>query len=124
MTQEVHLAGAIIVSTPQKVALADATKGLNMFKKVNIPIVGMIENMSYFQTPNGDRFEIFDYGGVKKEAYKNNIKFLGEIPIDIEVRKNSDNGIPICIDNPQNTVSQIYNTIAKTVINITDQKSP
>ena len=95
MSQRVSLTGAIIVSTPQDIALIDARKGLNMFKKVNVPIVGIVENMSYYQCPKcNDKTMLFGDGGAKKTAIDMNVPFLGEVPLDIEIRINSDNGEP------------------------------
>lgn len=95
MSQRVPLSGAIIVSTPQDIALIDARKGLNMFKKVNVPIVGIVENMSYYICPNCDsKAQIFGHGGAKQTSENMSVKFLGEIPLDIKIRINSDQGEP------------------------------
>ena len=95
MSQRVPLSGAIIVSTPQDIALIDARKGLNMFKKVNVPIIGIVENMSYFICPNcNSKANIFDNGGAKQTAKDMDVKFLGEIPLDLDIRINSDQGQP------------------------------
>ena len=96
MAQQVPLAGAVIVSTPQDIALLDARKGLNMFRKVDVPVLGIIENMSYFLCPHcGERSDIFSHGGARKEAEKLGVEFLGEMPLDIAIRETSDGGKPI-----------------------------
>ena len=98
MAQQVPLAGAVIVSTPQDIALQDARKGLNMFRRVDVPVLGFIENMSYFLCPHcGERTEIFSHGGAKAEAEKLGVEFLGELPLDIAIRETSDGGNPIVI---------------------------
>jgi ATP-binding protein involved in chromosome partitioning len=113
MAQQVPLAGAIIVSTPQDIALLDARKGMNMFAKVEVPVLGIIENMSYFCCPNcGHRTEIFSHGGARLEAEKLNAEFLGEIPLDIRIRETSDAGTPIVIEDPGSHLSQVYMQIA------------
>jgi ATP-binding protein involved in chromosome partitioning len=105
LSQSVALDGAVIVSTPQDVALADAVKGVQMFRKVNVPILGIVENMSYFICPHcGGRSEIFDHGGVKRECERLGTDILGEIPLDAEIRVGGDKGIPVVeegIDKPQ-----------------------
>jgi ATP-binding protein involved in chromosome partitioning len=117
LAQQVNLAGAIIVSTPQDIALLDVVKALTMFQKANVPVLGMIENMSYWSCPDCGRIDhIFGEGGVKIEAKKRNIDLLGEIPISAEVRKGSDSGIPIIIADPESIQSINYRTIAKTII--------
>jgi ATP-binding protein involved in chromosome partitioning len=116
MAQQVPLAGAIIVSTPQDIALLDARKGLNMFAKVEVPVLGIIENMSYFCCPNcGHRTDIFSHGGAHKEADRLGAEFLGEIPLDIRIRETSDAGTPIVIEEPDSPLSQAYMQIAARV---------
>jgi ATP-binding protein involved in chromosome partitioning len=118
ISQSVALDGAVIVSTPQDVALLDAVKGVKMFRKVNVPILGIVENMSYFICPKcGERTEIFSYGGVKKECGKLNTKLLGEIPIDADIRIGSDNGAPIVADKPSSPQSKAFREIARNVKN-------
>ncbi len=113
MAQQVPLTGAVIVSTPQDIALADARKGLNMFRKVDVPVLGLIENMSYFLCPNcGDRTEIFGHGGARKEADILGMEFLGEIPLHVEIRTTSDGGYPITASDPDNEHSQSFKKIA------------
>lgn len=113
MAQQVPLAGAIIVSTPQDIALIDARKGLNMFRKVNVPILGLIENMSYFLCPNcGERSEIFGHGGAKEEAARLGAPFLGEVPLHMDIRHHSDSGTPVVISDPQGPHAETYRQIA------------
>jgi ATP-binding protein involved in chromosome partitioning len=116
LAQQTPLAGAVIVSTPQDLALIDARKGINMFNKVNVPLLGIIENMSYFMCGKcGERHEIFGHGGAKAEAHKLGVPFLGEVPLDIELRKRSDSGEPMVATDPTSPHSQIYIDIAKQV---------
>ncbi len=113
IAQQVPLAGAIIVSTPQDLALIDARKGINMFRKVDVPILGIIENMSYFLCPNcGERSEIFGHGGARNEAEKLGAEFLGEIPLNIAIREKSDSGQPIVVSDPESVYARIYRDIA------------
>lgn len=117
MAQQVPLAGAVIVSTPQDIALIDARKGLNMFKKVEVPILGLIENMSTFICPKcGERSDIFGHGGAREEADKLGIPFLGEVPLHIDIRTNSDGGTPVTVSSPDGPHAEIYNTIAKNAL--------
>ena len=117
LAQQVNLAGAVIVSTPQDIALLDVVKALTMFQKANVPIIGMIENMSYWSCPDCGRVDhIFGKGGVKAEAKKRGLDLLGEIPISAEVRKSSDSGIPIIISDPESIQSKNYRIIAKSII--------
>ncbi len=116
MSQRVPLAGAVIVSTPQDIALADARKGLAMFRKVEVPLLGIVENMSYFLCPdNGKRYNIFGHGGAKDEADRQNVPFLGEIPLDIDIRETSDSGRPIVVSQPEGAHAQAYLAIARKV---------
>ncbi len=113
MAQQVPLAGAVIVSTPQDIALLDARRGLAMFKKVDVPVLGFIENMSYFKCPHcGERSDIFSHGGAHLEADKLGVEFLGEVPLDIAIRETSDAGTPIVIAQPQSEHAQVYRRIA------------
>jgi len=116
MAQRVPLTGAVIVSTPQDIALLDARKGLNMFRKVDVPVFGIIENMSYFTCPHcGERSEIFAHGGAKAEAERLGCDFLGEIPLDIDIRTTSDGGHPITVSQPDGAHAKSYKFIAETV---------
>lgn len=116
MAQSVPLSGAVIVSTPQDIALLDAKKGLNMFKKVDVPVLGIIENMSYFNCPNcGHRSDIFAHGGARLEAERSGVDFLGEIPLDIQIRETSDSGKPIVVSDPKSPHSAAFMAIADKV---------
>ena len=116
MAQQVPLTGAVIVSTPQDIALADARKGLNMFRKVDVPVFGLIENMSYYLCPKcGERSEIFGHGGAREEAKLLGMEFLGEIPLHIEIRETSDGGQPITSSKPESEHSKAYQDIADRV---------
>ncbi|MBV8119613.1 MAG: Mrp/NBP35 family ATP-binding protein [Alphaproteobacteria bacterium] len=116
MAQQVPLAGAVIVSTPQDIALLDARKGLNMFRKVDVPVLGIIENMSYFLCPHcGGRSEIFSHGGARREAELLGTEFLGEVPLDLGIRETSDSGRPITISDPDNPHAAVFRRIAARV---------
>ncbi|MBT3661339.1 MAG: iron-sulfur cluster carrier protein ApbC [Rhodospirillaceae bacterium] len=116
MAQRVPVTGAVIVSTPQDIALLDARKGLNMFRKVDVPVFGIVENMSYFNCPHcGERSEIFSHGGAKTEAERLGCDFLGEIPLDIEIRSTSDSGHPIVVSQPDGAHAKSYRFIADAV---------
>ncbi|MCA0202038.1 MAG: Mrp/NBP35 family ATP-binding protein [Proteobacteria bacterium] len=114
MSQRVPLAGAVIVSTPQDIALIDARKGLGMFRKVEVPILGLIENMSYYICPNcNHRDEIFSHGGAHRTADQLGVDFLGEIPLDIKIRMTSDAGTPVAVSEPDGPHAGAYIEIAK-----------
>lgn len=116
MAQQVPLAGAVIVSTPQDLALIDARKGLNMFRKVDVPLLGLVENMSYFLCPDcGNRHDIFGHGGAKEEAKRIGVPFLGEVPLEMAIRENSDAGTPVVASNPMGEEAEIYREIAAKV---------
>ncbi|MER8575102.1 Mrp/NBP35 family ATP-binding protein [Mesorhizobium sp. M1338] len=116
MAQQVPLAGAVIVSTPQDLALIDARKGLNMFKKVDVPLLGIVENMSYFIAPDtGKRYDIFGHGGARREAERLGVTFLGEVPLEMGIRESSDAGTPVVISKPDGAEAKIYRDIASKV---------
>lgn len=116
LSQSIALDGVIIVSTPQDVALLDAVKGVKMFRKVNVPIVGIVENMSYFVCPDcGKRTDIFSYGGVAKACEKHDTKLLGEIPIDAEIRIGGDAGKPIVESNPDSSQTKAFLEMAENI---------
>ncbi|PSJ60228.1 Mrp/NBP35 family ATP-binding protein [Pseudaminobacter soli (ex Li et al. 2025)] len=116
MAQQVPLAGAVIVSTPQDLALIDARKGLNMFKKVDVPLLGIVENMSYFVAPDtGKRYDIFGHGGAKKEAERLGVTFLGEVPLEMGIRESSDAGAPVVVSKPDGPEAKTYRGIAEKV---------
>ncbi len=113
MAQQVPLSGAIIVSTPQDLALIDARKGLNMFRKTDIPVIGLIENMSFFICSKcGERHEIFGHGGAEQEAKKLDVPFLGGVPLHVDIRTKSDSGQPITATDPSSLYAQIYRELA------------
>ncbi|HEX6956788.1 MAG TPA: iron-sulfur cluster carrier protein ApbC [Ferrovibrio sp.] len=116
MAQRVPLAGAVIVSTPQDIALLDARKGLNMFRRVDVPVLGIIENMSYFCCPNcGHRSDIFSHGGARKTAAELGCDFLGELPLNMAIRETSDAGTPIVASQPDSEEAKAYHGIAEKV---------
>jgi ATP-binding protein involved in chromosome partitioning len=116
MAQQVPLAGAVIVSTPQDIALIDARRGLSMFQKVDVPVLGIIENMSYFLCPHcGERSDIFSHGGARREAERLGCEFLGEVPLDLAIRETSDEGRPITVSDPGSPYALLFREIAATV---------
>jgi ATP-binding protein involved in chromosome partitioning len=116
MSQQVPLTGAVIVSTPQDIALLDARKGLNMFRRVDVPVLGIIENMSYFVCPHCQgRSDIFSHGGARREAEKLGMEFLGEVPLHMAIRETSDGGRPIVMSQPDSPHAKTYMTIASRV---------
>jgi ATP-binding protein involved in chromosome partitioning len=116
IVQTVALAGAVIVTTPQEVALIDARKAATMFSRVNVPVLGLIENMSYFVCPKDNtRYDIFGRGGGEKEAHRLGVPLLGQIPIDIPTRECGDRGKPIAILEKKNPASQVFAQIARTL---------
>jgi ATP-binding protein involved in chromosome partitioning len=116
LTQTAPLSGAVIVTTPQDVALIDARKGLEMFRQVRVPVLGIVENMSYFEGTDGKRVNLFGHGGGKKLAAEAGVPFLGEIPIDPRVAECGDHGEPIVHKYPDSGVAKAYQTLAATVI--------
>ena len=114
-SQEIKMDGAIIVSTPQEVALLDVKRGIRMFDKLGVKILGLVDNMSYFMGDDGKKYKIFGEGGVKKTAEEFQKEFLGEIPINPDVGKTSDEGIPLVEANPEHEISKIYLELANKI---------
>jgi ATP-binding protein involved in chromosome partitioning len=115
LCQTVPLDGGVIVTTPQEASLGVVRKGILMFNKVNVPILGIVENMSYFTTPNGERVEIFGHGGGKSEAARQKVPFLGEVPIFTEIREGGDSGMPITVSTPNHAAGKAFIQIAQTL---------
>ena len=116
ISQSVPLSGAVIVSTPQDLALIDARKGIAMFKRVEVPILGIVENMSYFLCPKcGERSDVFGHGGARDEAKKLGVPFLGEVPLHMEIRETSDSGKPVTVAAPESAYAQIFRSLAANV---------
>jgi ATP-binding protein involved in chromosome partitioning len=116
MAQQVPLKGAVIVSTPQDLALIDARRGIAMFKRVNVPVLGIVENMSTFICPNcGTRHDIFGHGGARREAERLGVPFLGEVPLEMSIRETSDSGLPIVATQPDSPHAAAYRVIAANV---------
>src|SRR5204863_7551972 len=115
LCQTVPLDGGVIVTTPQEASLAVVRKGIAMFEKVNVPILGLIENMSYFTAPNGERIEIFGHGGGRAEAERQNVRFLGEVPLFTEIREGGDQGVPVVISKADQPPGQAFINIAANV---------
>ena len=125
LSQRAKLAGAVIVSTPQDLALIDARKGLNMFRKVNVPLLGIVENMSHFLcTDCGTRHDIFGHGGAAAEAEKLGVPFLGEVPLEMAIRATSDDGTPIVASQPDSPHAAHYQQIAKRLLAQLDSAQP
>ena len=114
-SQEIKVDGAIIISTPQEIALLDVKRGIKMFDKLNVPILGLVDNMSFFVGDDNKNYNIFGEGGVKKVAEKFNKKFLGKIPLHIDLRKSADDGQPLFQLNPQHKISKIFKEIAEKI---------
>jgi ATP-binding protein involved in chromosome partitioning len=116
IAQQVPLAGAVIVSTPQDLALIDARRGIAMFKRVDVPVLGIVENMSYFLCPHcGERTDVFGHGGARHEAERLGVPFLGEVPLDLKIRETSDSGRPVVATDPDGPHAAIYRAIAAKV---------
>ncbi len=116
MAQQVPLKGAVIVSTPQDLALIDARRGIAMFNRVNVPVLGIVENMSYFLCPHcGTRSDIFGHGGARHEAERLGVPFLGEVPLHMEIREHSDAGLPVVTTVPDGPHARVYRDIAARV---------
>ena len=116
MAQQVPLKGAVIVSTPQDLALIDARRGIAMFRRVNVPVLGIIENMSYFLCPQcGTRSDIFSHGGARHEAERLGVPFLGEVPLHMDIREKSDAGLPVVATAPDGPLAAVYRDIAAKV---------
>jgi ATP-binding protein involved in chromosome partitioning len=116
MAQQVPLAGAVIVSTPQDLALIDARRGIAMFRRVNVPVLGIVENMSYFLCPHcGGRTDIFGHGGARHEAERLGVPFLGEVPLDLSIRETSDAGRPVVATDPDGAHAAIFRAVAERV---------
>jgi len=112
LCQTVPLDGGVIVTTPQEASLGVVRKGIAMFQKVNVPILGIVENMSYFTTPSGERVEIFGHGGGQAEAARQEVAFLGEVPLFTEIREGGDRGVPVAVSAPEQPAGQAFIRIA------------
>jgi ATP-binding protein involved in chromosome partitioning len=116
MAQQVPLKGAVIVSTPQDLALIDARRGIAMFRRVNVPVLGIVENMSYYLCPQcGTRSDIFGHGGARREAERLGVPFLGEVPLHMDIREKSDAGLPVVATDPDGPHAKLYRDIAAKV---------
>jgi len=117
MAQQVPLKGAVIVSTPQDLALIDARRGIAMFRRVNVPVLGIVENMSYFLCPQcGTRSDIFSHGGARHEAERLGVPFLGEVPLHMDIREKSDSGLPLVATVPDGPLATVYRDVAAKVL--------
>jgi ATP-binding protein involved in chromosome partitioning len=112
------LDGGVIVTTPQEASLGVVRKGISMFQKVNVPILGIVENMSYFTTPQGERVEIFGHGGGQEEAVRQKVAFLGEIPLYTEIRQGGDRGLPVVVSNTEHPAAKNFMNLAEAVMKI------
>lgn len=113
LCQTVPLDGGVIVTTPQEASLGVVRKGIAMFQKVNVPILGIVENMSYFTTPTGERVEIFGHGGGQAEAVRQKVPFLGEVPLFTEIREGGDRGVPVAVSAPDQPAGQAFMKVAQ-----------
>jgi ATP-binding protein involved in chromosome partitioning len=117
LVQTAPLSGGLIVTTPQNVALIDVKRGIQMFRKLNVPILGIVENMSYLESPDsGEPIDIFGRGGGRRMAEKFEVPFLGEIPIDPQIRKGGDSGVPIVESHPESTAAKAFMELADSVL--------
>jgi ATP-binding protein involved in chromosome partitioning len=116
LVQTAPLSGGLIVTTPQDVALIDVRRGVQMFRKLNVPILGIVENMSYLEAPGGENIDIFGRGGGRRMAEKFEVPFLGEIPIDPEIRKGGDSGVPVVISKPESAAAKAFMKLADIVL--------
>ncbi|MDX1952095.1 MAG: Mrp/NBP35 family ATP-binding protein [Verrucomicrobiota bacterium] len=117
LCQTVPLDGGVIVTTPQEASLGVVRKGIGMFNKVNVPILGIVENMSYYTTPGGERIEIFGHGGGSSEAARQGVPFLGEVPLMVEIREGGDRGVPVTVTAPKSPAGAAFVTIAQSLRN-------
>jgi ATP-binding protein involved in chromosome partitioning len=115
LCQTVPLSGGVVVTTPQEASLGVVRKGIAMFTKVNVPILGIVENMSYFTAPGGERVEIFGHGGGRSEAERQGIPFLGEVPIFTEIRQGGDQGVPVVVSAPQSAPARAFSQVAESL---------
>jgi ATP-binding protein involved in chromosome partitioning len=120
LCQTVPLDGGVIVTTPQEASLGVVRKGIAMFQKVNVPILGIVENMSYYTAPGGERIELFGHGGGRSEAARQNVPFLGEIPIYVSIREGGDTGQPVVVTEPDSAAGRAFVDVA---INVRTQLS-
>ncbi len=122
LCQSAPIDGGVIVTTPQEASLGVVRKGIGMFEKVNVPIIGIVENMSHFTTPSGERFEIFGNGGGKAEAERKDVPFLGDVPIFMEVREAGDNGTPVVVSAPDSVPGKAMLNVGENVLAALDKK--
>jgi ATP-binding protein involved in chromosome partitioning len=115
LTQSLPLSGGVIVTLPQRVSMEDARRGMEMFRQLNVPILGVVENMSYLELEDGSRLDIFGTGGGAELAREGNVPFLGTIPIDSKVRQGGDSGRPIIVENPQSPAASALRSIAEQI---------
>jgi len=115
LAQTLPLSGGVIVTLPQQVSLDDARRGLEMFRQLNIPIIGVVENMSYLELPDGSKMDVFGTGGGKLLAQQSGVPFIGSIPMDPTVRQGGDSGVPIVVSTPNSVVAKTLISIAKNV---------
>jgi ATP-binding protein involved in chromosome partitioning len=116
LCQTVPLDGGVIVTTPQEASLGVVRKGMAMFQRVNVAILGIVENMSYYTTPTGERVEIFGHGGGQAEAARQQVTFLGEVPLFTEIREAGDRGVPVVVSSPEKPAAQAFIKIAETLL--------
>jgi len=115
LCQTVPLDGGVVITTPQEASLGVVRKGIGMFQKVNVPILGIVENMSYFTSPSGERFEIFGHGGGRSEAARQHAPFLGEVPLFQEIREGGDLGLPVVVSAPESPAGKVFLEIARSL---------
>ena len=120
VAQKLPLTGAVVVSTPQELALADARRGVDMYAKINAPVLGFVENMAWLKTPDGERVYVFGRGGVRRQAEASGVELLGEVPLDPSVVDASDRGAPVAVADPGGEVAGIYAEMARRIVEKTE----
>jgi ATP-binding protein involved in chromosome partitioning len=115
LTQSLPLSGGLIVTLPQQVSLEDARRGLEMFRTMDVPVLGVVENMSYLELPDGTKMDIFGQGGGERLATQAGVPFLGALPIDPAVRESGDRGVPVVVTHPQSPVAQALTSLAESI---------
>jgi ATP-binding protein involved in chromosome partitioning len=113
LAQSMPLSGGVIVTLPQQVSLDDARRGLEMFRQLNVPVFGVVENMSYLELPDGTRMDVFGAGGGERLARETGVPFIGAVPMDPAVREGGDNGVPVVVSHPESPVAQALKNVAK-----------
>jgi ATP-binding protein involved in chromosome partitioning len=121
LCQSVPLDGGVVITTPQQASVGIVRKGIAMFQKVNVPVLGIVENMSYFTAPNGERVEIFGHGGGRKVAEEVGTTFLGEVPLFTEIRESGDQGVPVVVSAPDGPAARAFFDVANRLLEVSQK---